>query len=157
MTNVFEYSDYRKFLRDAYLDMKRTKPSGFTHRRIGQKGGFDPGLFSKVIQGERNISPKLIPGFCRAFSLAGQEAHFFANMVVQCQAKSDEEKKKKEMELAILMPEVFLAHGTSQGFPSLLSSASPSLASNLSPVAAPDMAPNLPSQHESDMASSLST
>jgi uncharacterized protein (TIGR02147 family) len=114
MINVFEYSDYRKFLRDAYLDMKRTKPSGFTHRRIGQKGGFDPGLFSKVIQGERNISPKLIPGFCRAFGLVGQEAHFFANLVVQGQAKSEEEKRRKEMELAILMPELFLNSGLSQ-------------------------------------------
>ncbi len=136
MTNVFEYSDYRKFLRDAYLDMKRTKPSGFTHRRIGQKGGFDPGLFSKVIQGERNISPKLIPGFCRAFELGGQEAQFFANMVVQCQAKSEEERKKKEMELAILMPEAFGTPFTSGSTPTV----PPNSAASLAPNLASDMA-----------------
>lgn len=105
---IYEYSDYRKFLSDYYLHLKRTRPSGFTHRRIGQKGGFDPGLFSKVIQGERNLSPRLIAGMCKAFGLTGAEARYFGDLVLREQAKSEPERRKKEMELRALMPEVYL-------------------------------------------------
>lgn len=100
MPDIYRYSDYRKYLRDAYLELKRSRPSGFTHRRIGQKGGFDPGLFSKVVQGQRNISGKLVPGFCRAFGLAGEEARYFHCLVRLGQADSDEDRSRAEDELA---------------------------------------------------------
>jgi uncharacterized protein (TIGR02147 family) len=88
MASIYAYTDYRKYLADSYLEFKRTRPSGFTHRRIGQKGNFDPGLFSKVIQGQRNISRKLIPGFCQAFGIEGDEARFFERLVVFNQTRN---------------------------------------------------------------------
>ena len=100
MADIYHYLDYRTYLRDAYLDLKRSRPSGFTHRRIGQKGGFDPGLFSKVIQGQRNISAKLLPGFCRAFGLEGDEARYFHCLVRFTQADSEAERRELERELA---------------------------------------------------------
>jgi uncharacterized protein (TIGR02147 family) len=100
MADIYLYTDYRAYLRDAYLHLKRTRPSGFTHRRIGQKGGFDPGLFSKVIQGQRNISAKLLPGFCRAFGLEGDEARYFQCLVRLDQADSETERRRLERELA---------------------------------------------------------
>jgi uncharacterized protein (TIGR02147 family) len=92
MPDVFAYGDYRKFLKDAYLEKKRTRPSGFTHRLIGRKGGFDPGLFSKVVQGQRNISVKLIPGFCRAFGLQGPESEYFEALVHLAQAATEADR-----------------------------------------------------------------
>jgi uncharacterized protein (TIGR02147 family) len=100
MADIYHYMDYRTYLRDAYLDLKKTRPSGFTHRRIGQKGGFDPGLFSKVIQGQRNISEKLVPGFCKAFGLSGDEARYFHCLVRFNQADSEAERRELEHELA---------------------------------------------------------
>jgi uncharacterized protein (TIGR02147 family) len=100
MVDIYHYSDYRNYLKDAYLDLKKARPSGFTHRRIGQKGGFDPGLFSKVIQGQRNISEKLLPGFCRAFGLEGDEARYFHCLVRYTQADTVAERRLLEKELA---------------------------------------------------------
>lgn len=102
MPDIYQYIDYRLFLRDAYLALKQSRPSGFTHRRIGQKGGFDPGLFSKVIQGQRNISDKLVPGFCKAFGLAGQEARYFHVLVRYGQADAEAERRGLAEELAAL-------------------------------------------------------
>lgn len=100
MCDIYLYTDYRAYLGDAYHYLKKTRPSGFTHRRIGQKGGFDPGLFSKVIQGQRNISEKLLPGFCRAFGLEGDEARYFHHLVRLGQADSEAERRELEREMA---------------------------------------------------------
>jgi uncharacterized protein (TIGR02147 family) len=92
MAELRAYLDYRKFLRDRYLE-KQAGDGKFTHRVIGQVGGFDPGLFSKVIFGQRNISRKLIPGFCKAFGLIGDEAEYFKKLVFFNQAGTFEKKK----------------------------------------------------------------
>jgi uncharacterized protein (TIGR02147 family) len=92
MIEVFDYLDYREFLRDRYLE-SQVRDRKFTHRSIGERGGFDPGLFSKVIMGKRNISSKLIPGFCKAFALEDREAAYFGRLVLFNQAKTFEKKK----------------------------------------------------------------
>jgi uncharacterized protein (TIGR02147 family) len=92
MIEVFDYLDYREFLRDRYLE-SQVGDGKFTHRSIGEKGGFDPGLFSKVIMGQRNISGKLIPGFCKAFALEGRQAAYFGRLVLFNQAKTFGKKK----------------------------------------------------------------
>jgi uncharacterized protein (TIGR02147 family) len=92
VNGIFEYLDYREFLRDRYLE-SQVGDGKFTHRSIGETGGFDPGLFSKVIMGKRNISGKLIPGFCKAFGLQGREAAYFRRLVLFNQARTFEKKK----------------------------------------------------------------
>ncbi len=92
MVDVYDYLDYRKYLRDSYLE-RQSGNAKLTHRDIGNLGGFDPGLFSKVLFGQRNISRKLIPGFCIAFGLKGREAAFFANLVLFNQALTFDKKQ----------------------------------------------------------------
>jgi uncharacterized protein (TIGR02147 family) len=93
LPNIYHYLDYRKFLKDAYKE-KRAGDAGFTHRDIGRLGDFDPGLFSKVITGQRNISKKLVPGFCLAFELQGKVAKFFELLVLFNQARTHSDRKK---------------------------------------------------------------
>ena len=91
--NIFEYLDYRKYLND-YYEIKRKREKGFTHRKIGQLGGFDPGLFSKVITGQRDISLKMIVKFLEAFPLANEkEEEYFELLVRFNQAVTHSEKK----------------------------------------------------------------
>lgn len=92
MIDVYAYLDYREFLKDRYLE-SQAGDARITHRDIGRTGGFDPGLFSKVIMGQRNISRKLIPGFCKAFGLEGRQAAYFDRLVQFNQAKTFEKKK----------------------------------------------------------------
>lgn len=93
MPDIFEYLNYRSFLRDCY-DEKRKSGDNFTHRTIGKSGGFDPGLFSKVITGQRNISDDMIPKFCTAFSLNKKETAYFELLVHFDQEPTLEGKRK---------------------------------------------------------------
>ena len=90
---VFEYLDFRKFLND-YYELKRQTEKGFTHRKIGELGGFDPGLFSKVITGQRDISFKMMVKFLEAFPLRNEkEEEYFETLVQFNQAHTHSEKK----------------------------------------------------------------
>lgn len=93
MVEVYDYLDYRKFLRDSY-QARQSGNAKLSHREIGKLGGFDPGLFSKVLAGQRNISGKLVPGFCRAFGLEGKAAEFFADLVRFNQSATFEKKRE---------------------------------------------------------------
>jgi uncharacterized protein (TIGR02147 family) len=93
MLKIFQYDDYRSFLKDAYEEQRKLDPA-FSHRGIGKRGGFDPGLFSKVISGQRNISSKMIPRFVEAFSLGEREAAYFSVLVRLNQARLISQKKK---------------------------------------------------------------
>ena len=88
---IFLYLDYRKFLQDLYA---HGQAAGLSHRELGIKGGFDPGLVSKVMTGQRNISVKMIPRFCQAFGLGARESRFFELLVRYNQARLPSQKQQ---------------------------------------------------------------
>jgi uncharacterized protein (TIGR02147 family) len=92
MPSIFEYLDYRKFLQDAYKEKKK-KNYNFSHRYLGQKGGFDPGHFSKVITGQRNLTNSMVRKFAKAFSLSEAEEEYFENLVFFNQATTHADKQ----------------------------------------------------------------
>lgn len=94
MINVFEYTDFRKFLSDFYLQKKSRQPT-FSYRIIANKVGFkSTGHFTKIIQGKANISLALGLKFADFLSLTKRQAEYFQLLVLYNQAKSHEEKKK---------------------------------------------------------------
>lgn len=88
---VFEYMDFREFLRDAYEARKLKNPS-FSYRYIAGKIGVDSGTLSRILKGERKLDPEMAGGFARIFGLDTQEQHFFESLVLYGQAKSLTEK-----------------------------------------------------------------
>lgn len=93
MCRVFEYSDYRKFLRDFY-EKEKSKDKKFTYRYLAQKVGFkSAGHFTQILKGKANISITLIERFARAFKLRKRESEYFCSMVLFNQAKRHEDKK----------------------------------------------------------------
>jgi len=93
MICVFEYSDYRKFLKD-YYDNEKLNNKIFTYRYLSQKVGFKSiGHFTQILQGKANISISLIDRFARMLKLKKREAEYFRNMVLYNQAKRHEDKK----------------------------------------------------------------
>ena len=93
MANVFEYTDYRKFLRDriVYLKMKKKK---YTYRYIAKEVGFkSAGYLTQVIQGKSKLSHQMIMKFADVLSLKKREANYFELMVHYNQAKTHEKKK----------------------------------------------------------------
>ena len=56
MPDLFEYFEYRLWLRDAYEARKSRNPA-FSHRYIAQKAGFgSSGTFARILDGSRNLS-----------------------------------------------------------------------------------------------------
>jgi uncharacterized protein (TIGR02147 family) len=94
MTSIYNYTDYRKFLRDRFAEMKAANRS-FTYRYIASKSGFkSPGFFTQVLQQKVPLSNRLIPNLSKVFELKRSESHYFELMVHFNQARSHEQKKQ---------------------------------------------------------------
>ena len=90
---IFEYDNYRAYLRDLYKVYKETKPQ-FSYRYFSQKAGFrSPNFLQLVIEGKRNLSPESIEKFTNALNLGKKEAEFFRVLVYLNQARTVSEKK----------------------------------------------------------------
>lgn len=90
--NLFQYRDYRKYLRDYYATAKASR-AGFSLREFSKKGGFgSSNLFKLVMDGDRNLSEKSIRKFSMALNHTKQEAEFFFNLVLFNQSSDHDDK-----------------------------------------------------------------
>lgn len=114
--DIFQYADYRDFLRDYYAHTKESNPK-FSYRRFSQKMGEGPhNLLFFVIAGKRNLTKKFVPLFSKAIGFNKKERQFFDALVSFNQAGDPEGKRyylevlhslKKEKVGAILNSEQF--------------------------------------------------
>ena len=93
MINLFEYLNYREFLRDAYEERHATDWR-FSHRYIADRAGFDGSMFNKILQGKRNLTERMVSVFAEIFCRDMRERTYFANMVAFNQAKNHSESRK---------------------------------------------------------------
>src|SRR3954469_11829187 len=93
-TNVFEFLDYRAFLRAYYTAEKARRPA-FSHRFFSRLAGLrSPNFLKLVMDGERNLGPETVPKFSHAIGLTGESAAFFADLVTFTQAESVADKNR---------------------------------------------------------------
>jgi uncharacterized protein (TIGR02147 family) len=96
---VFEYTDYRQFLRDYYL-ARRKWDRKFSHRFISlQVGAGSPGWFSDVVSGRGNLSGAQLTSLVRLAKLKDGPADYFEALVNFNQASSMEEKNRHYQKL----------------------------------------------------------
>ncbi len=88
---LFEYMDFRAFLRDAYQARKEASRS-FSYRYIAGKVGLDAGSFSRILKGERKLDPEVAVRMARVFGLDAREQMFFETLVLFGQARTLTEK-----------------------------------------------------------------
>ncbi|MBI4238804.1 MAG: TIGR02147 family protein [Deltaproteobacteria bacterium] len=92
MSSLYAYTDYRAYLRDAYLAAKRANPV-CSYRYFARRAGFaSPNFLQLVIEGKRNLSQESIHRFAGAFKLRRRERLFFEVLVHFNQAKDPEEQ-----------------------------------------------------------------
>ncbi len=90
---VFDYLDYREFLKDFYQHKKSLHPS-FSLAVFSQKAGLATRNYLKrVIDGERPLSSESIPKFCLGLGLGVKEKVYFEALVNFNQTKDDDSKK----------------------------------------------------------------
>jgi uncharacterized protein (TIGR02147 family) len=90
--NVFEYTDYRKFLKDYYEENKQKKPY-FSYRYMSKKAGINASAFFKyVIEGKRGLTKSSIMKTVQAIGFSQDEAEYFENLVYFNQAATLKDK-----------------------------------------------------------------
>jgi uncharacterized protein (TIGR02147 family) len=91
--NLFQYLDYRHYLKD-YYDQKKQTNTSFSHRVFANKAGLNsPSLMVMIMKGERNLTAKSMPGFFKALGLSNREQKYFETLVSFNQANKPEAKK----------------------------------------------------------------
>jgi len=90
--NIFEYQNYRLYLKDFYLEQKSVK-KGFSYRYFSQKTGINSSAFLYyIIEGKRNLTKATISKFSQAINFTKEEAEYFENLVYFNQAQTITEK-----------------------------------------------------------------
>jgi uncharacterized protein (TIGR02147 family) len=85
---LFEYEDYRSYLRDFFSAQKRSK-KGFTHRSFAKAAGFSSSSFClHVMGGLKNLSDESIQKIVAALGLHGKAARYFEALVHYNQVKT---------------------------------------------------------------------
>jgi uncharacterized protein (TIGR02147 family) len=81
MTTIFNYLDYRAFLKDALKERKQNN-SHFSYRFISNYLNLkSPGFINWVIQGKKRLPESLVPKIADLFKLEKQEREFLAILV----------------------------------------------------------------------------
>jgi uncharacterized protein (TIGR02147 family) len=88
--SVYDFLDYRAYLRAYYEAAKRTRPS-FSFRLFSKLAGLrSPNFLKLVIDGERNLGAR----FAGALGLDAADSEFFADLVAFGQAQTMAEKNR---------------------------------------------------------------
>lgn len=92
--SVFEFLDYRAFLR-AYYEAAKKRRGGYSFRTFAKRAGLkSPNFFKLVMDGQRNLGAESVPRFAEALDLSDEERAFFADLVVFAQAEDKAEKNR---------------------------------------------------------------
>ena len=99
MISIFNYLDYRKFLRDYYEARKalgeksRQRRSKYTLERCAKEAGLSCRInIFEIMSGKTRIVEERLPDFIRAMGLSRREAEYFEALVHYDDAKDTEEK-----------------------------------------------------------------
>lgn len=91
--SIFQYLDYRDFLKDMYHYLKLKSHGAFSHRVFSRQAGLgSPNYLKLVIDGNRSLSAKTIQKFGKAFKFNREELQCFEALVFYCKSKTHEEK-----------------------------------------------------------------
>ncbi|MCB1214768.1 MAG: TIGR02147 family protein [Deltaproteobacteria bacterium] len=96
LPQIYQYLDYRHYLKDYYEARKATRGSQFSYRSFARDGGFaSPNFLKLVMEGQRNLGKEGIGAFIQALKLNKSEGSFFEALVYFNQAKDDQERSKR--------------------------------------------------------------
>jgi len=92
MKKIFDYLDYRDYLREYYEEKKVENPF-FSYKLFGRMVDIDQSYLAKVLIKERHIAQKSIRKFVEYFKLSDIEAEYFETLVHFIKAKTDKQSR----------------------------------------------------------------
>ena len=94
MSAIFNYFDYREFLK-ADLTKRKEKNPGFSLRSMAEKLSVSSSTLIRIFNGKRNISENMLPRFIRFLGLRSKEADYFTHSVRFRQARSEQQRMEE--------------------------------------------------------------
>lgn len=93
MQNIFDYNDFREFLKDYYEEQK-AKKTGFTYARFSQSAKIrSPNYYKLVMDGQKNLTAGNLVKFSLALKFEDQEKDFFEALVQFNQSTNKTERE----------------------------------------------------------------
>jgi uncharacterized protein (TIGR02147 family) len=92
MKKIFEYFEYRDFLRDHFEHSKEEKPF-FSFRYITQKTGIDAGYYVRILNKQKHLGAGSIEPMIRFLKLKKREGEYFRVLIDYNKAKRDDQAK----------------------------------------------------------------
>lgn len=93
--DVFQYLDYRAYLRDWYHAHNQDGRS-FSYRAFARRAGLkSPNYLKLVMDGTRNLTPQTAERFTKGLGIDGEEASYFMDLVAFNQAPTSVERNKQ--------------------------------------------------------------
>ncbi|MGL1936191.1 MAG: TIGR02147 family protein [Fibrobacterales bacterium] len=81
LPSVFDYYNYRHFLRDYYNERKSIDKH-FSHRSFAMRAGYNSsGLYNNIVKGKNNLSSAYVYKFNKALGLKDTQARYFELLV----------------------------------------------------------------------------
>ncbi len=94
MNSIYEYSNYRSFLKDIFKWLKKENPQ-FTQKRVMiDLGVSSSGFLSNVLSGMKNLNPAQVEKLTEILNITKAEARFFTALVGYDQARNTNDKQK---------------------------------------------------------------
>lgn len=101
-SNIYNFSDYREFLKDRYRQLKEADPL-FSFRYFSKQAGFgSPNYLKLVMDGKRNLSSDAIGKFAKGLRLDAHESEYFRYMVEFNQCDHAQKRQVYEAKLMYL-------------------------------------------------------
>jgi uncharacterized protein (TIGR02147 family) len=102
--HIFDYLDYRAYLRDFYRDQK-AQDRPFSYRAFARRAGIRSyNYLQLVMKGERDLSPTMATQFARGCGLEANESAYFCELVSFGQAKTTDERNRAYERLSQFRP-----------------------------------------------------
>lgn len=80
MPDLFNYLEYRDYLKDAYEERRRSQPY-FSYRFIGNRVGMDSSYLTRLFQKKLHLGDELVERMAATFGLDGESLEYFRILV----------------------------------------------------------------------------
>lgn len=98
MPDLFQYTDYRAFLRDWFVEAKQTS-SALSYRFLATRMEIDPGFLVHIFHGQKHLSEKHLQPLVKVLKLDKRQGEYFQRLVGFCKAKGEQEIGRRFNEL----------------------------------------------------------
>ena len=98
MADLYQYTDYRAFLRDWLPEAKESYPA-LSFRYLAGRLGLDPGFLVHVFHGQKHLAERHLPAMVNLLKLGVREAEYFKRLVAFGKAKGASQTSQRFADL----------------------------------------------------------